>query len=960
LLFLSLFFFVFEITCFMELIEWDTQAVSLSHIGEGREPDWNKLSVDQVCFLLITDPNQGLSDLEVKERQKIYGLNVLHGEKSASFLGLVIRHLLDFLMILLLVASGVSFGVGEYVDGAVILAIAILNVLIGAFQEFRAEKTLEALRKLSASSAVVVRDGKQMEVPSSELVPGDLLHLAMSGSASAVPADARIVEAVEFSAIETMLTGESRPVKKTSDAELETQQERFHFNFVYGGTAVSSGRGRAVVVRTGMETELGKIAAAVGKKKHKHTDLQRELQIVSIILFVIGLVFAFVVFASTGFESTNIRYTAVYAIAMIVAIIPEELPLVLTLTMVLGVRRMTQLHVIVRQMSALEQLGRVTNICSDKTGTITQGVMTATRVWDAESDRFEDVATLKDTSTSLKLVVAVAGKCNSSHDGIGQHTDVALRSFAVSNGYFDTLTLLQEFPFDSTLKRMTSVVRDNQGQLSVLMKGSVETVLPFCARTLSGSLSSELVYARTREMAEEGLRVILFAVRGAIAGDVVSVEFDESSSRESLEHDMICLGAVGLQDPPRDGVREAVQDCFRGGITVHMLTGDDLQTATSIAKAVCIVPESSLAMQAMQAMHARDFDALKDEQLDGLEEIPRVVARCTPESKVKMVHALRRRKLISTMTGDGVNDAPALSAAHVGIAMGISGSDVTRQAAHIVLSDDNFVSIVGAIREGRRIFHSIQKFVVHVLSTNVGMVLLLMVGLAFRDPFGIVLYPQSALEILVLNMFVLSVPLIGLVMEPPDFDVMAEPPRKSRYVLSRALLTDILVYGFILGACGIAVFSSIVYGVDHGVINTNPNCTTEIVATSNTTSSSSCNCNSVSNFPSCQGIFAARGATFLAIALIIIFSAFNCRHAYRPFWHNLRSITRSMIIGTLIVLVVVFILIYVPVLNVNVMHHDMLTWQLGFSFAALAIYVFLACVWKLTLKWRFFPEVECK
>lgn len=940
----------------MELIEWDTRAVSLSQIGEGLEPDWNKLSVEQVCFLLVTDQEHGLSELDVKRRQEVYGFNALQGEKSQTFFGLVIRHLLDFLMILLLVASGVSFGVGEYVDGAVILAIAILNVLIGAFQEFRAEKTLEALRKLSASSAVVIRDGRQMEVPSSELVPGDLLHLAMSGSASAVPADARIVEAVEFSAIETMLTGESRPVKKTSDAEHETEQERFHFNFVYGGTAVSSGRGRAVVVRTGMETELGKIAAAVGKKKHKRTDLQRELQIVSIVLFVIGLVFAFVVFASTGFESTNIRYTAVYAIAMIVAIIPEELPLVLTLTMVLGVRRMTQLHVIVRQMSALEQLGRVTNICSDKTGTITQGVMTGTRVWDAENDRFDDAATLKDSndmSASVKLVVAVAGKCNSSHDGIGQHTDVALRSFALANGYVDRLTLLQEFPFDSTLKRMTSVVRDDKGQVSVLMKGSVETVLPFCARTLSRSVSSELVFARTRAMAEEGLRVILFAIRGGVAGDVVSADFDMSSSREAFEHDLICIGAVGLQDPPRDGVREAVQDCFRGGIAVHMLTGDDLQTATSIAKAVSIVPDASL------AMHARDFDALNDEQLDGLEEIPRVVARCTPESKVKMVHALRRRKFICTMTGDGVNDAPALSAAHVGIAMGISGSDVTRQAAHIVLSDDNFVSIVGAIREGRRIFHSIQKFVVHVLSTNVGMVLLLMVGLAFRDPFGIVLYPQSALEILVLNMFVLSVPLIGLVMEPPDFDVMAEPPRKSRYVLSRALLTDILVYGFVLGACGIAVFSSVVYGVDQGVINTNPNCTLAFVTSSNGTSSS-CNCNSVSNFPSCQGIFAARGATFLAMALIITFSAFNCRHAYRPFWHNLRSVTRSMIIGTLIVLVVVFILIYVPVLNVNVMHHDMLTWQLGFSFAALAIYIFLACVWKLGLKWRFFPEVERK
>ena len=279
--------------------------------------------------------------------------------------------------------------------------------------------------------------------------------------------------------------------------------------------------------------------------------------------------------------------------------------------------------------------------------------------------------------------------------------------------------------------------------------------------------------------------------------------------------------------------------------------------------------------------------------------------------------------------------------------------DVTRQAAHLVLSDDNFVSIVGAIREGRRIFHSIQKFVVHVLSANVGMVTLLMVGLAFRDDAGRVIFPQSALEVLILNMFVLSVPLIGLVIEPPDFDVMAEMPRKSRYVLSRILVTDILVYGFILAICGVAVFTSVVYGVENGVFNSNLLCS----ASANVTlPSSSCSCNNPVNYADCNSIFTARAATFLALALMLCFSAFNSRYGYRPFWHNFKAINRQMIIGTVIVLAVVFMTIYIPGLNVVVMHQQAITWQLGLSFAALGMYVILACIWKLGFKPRIFPE----
>ena len=327
---------------------WHANSMSVSDI---QVPKWKGMTVAQACFALSTDPREGLSSSEVERRRAIYGLNELQGEKSPSFIGLLLRHFLDFLMVLLLVASGVSFGLGEYPDGAVILAIAIANVFIGAVQEFRAEKTLEALRQLSASTALVIREHTRIEIPSSELVPGDILHLALTGSASAIPADARVVEAVELACIETVLTGESKPVKKHTHTIEEDHGERFHANLVYAGTAVSSGKGHAVVVRTGMNTELGKIAAGVGRRRQR-TDLQRELQIIGAVLFGIGLLFAFVVFASTAFSSDDIKYTAVYAIAMIVAIIPEELPLVLTLTMVLGVRRMTEVHVIVRQIGA--------------------------------------------------------------------------------------------------------------------------------------------------------------------------------------------------------------------------------------------------------------------------------------------------------------------------------------------------------------------------------------------------------------------------------------------------------------------------------------------------------------------------------------------------------------------------------------------------------------------------------
>jgi Na+-exporting ATPase len=1023
---------------------WDEHMINMEHLETGLS-SWHLLPSSTVMGM-VEGTEAGLTTEEAHKRMLEFGPNELEGGQQVTFLRLLIHHLLDFLMILLIVAAVVALAVQEWVDGAVILAIAIANVLIGVFQEYRAEQTLEALRGVTASMALALRDGKKVELEARELVPGDIVFLSTDGSSSGVAADMRVLECRDLSVVETTLTGESKPIHKSPDTLTEVGDERFYANMCYNGTTVGAGKGTCLVVRTGMSTELGKIAANVQKAKNKKTDLQRELHIVSLVLFCIGILFAIVVFAANSFhinesrvnitntefpscdryydvetgaeidingvpvDSTNPAiYTAVYAIAMIIAIIPEELPLVLTLTMVLGVKRMTKLNVVVRQMSALENLGRVTDICSDKTGTITQASMMLTRAWlpgnrryavsgmgfNPDGDIVQDFETheemtsddgeeagsrtasmmelepmrrnrsstqvlskeemkgdLKPEDAALSIMARICGQCNGSQlhfengqwTGLGQPTDVACRVFAIKMNFLPSTKMLHEYLFDSSIKRMTVVVGedtddDNHGRhQSVLCKGAVERIIPLCTKVVNEAgfavplgeddlLEIELAVSRLASM---GLRVLAFAARGYCVGEALH---DNMDSREAAEHDMTLIGLGGLQDPPRPGVGAAVQDCRRGGINVRMLTGDHLATAISIARDVKILQK-----EGEVAIDAVSFDNMTEAELDQAIDLPRVVARCTHESKVKMVHSLHRRNRVVAMTGDGVNDAPALNEANIGVAMGKSGSDVTRQVASIVLSDDNFVTIVNGVREGRRIFLSIKKFVVHVLATNVGMVLLLMIGLSFQDPNGGTVYPQSALEILILNMYVLSLPLMGLVTEPPSYDVMMEPPRKSRYVLTKDVLSDIIMYGILLGSCAIATFTATLYGVYGGQIG--------------------CGCNSGSAGPDCTEVKRARGTTFLACSLILIFSAYNCRNAFEPVWRNFRTrpFNKVMFITSCIVFVSVMIFIYVPGLNTAVFHHEMVfeTWYV--AIAAFLFYAVCATIWKF-IKQRIFKSL---
>jgi len=482
-----------------------------------------------------------------------------------------------------------------------------------------------------------------------------------------------------------------------------------------------------------------------------------------------------------------------------------------------------------------------------------------------------------------------------------------------------------------------SVIVERSGHLSVFMKGAVERIILRCSRVAQGSslvncseeYVHELVDPVISEMAEFGLRVMALAAKGACFGEELELN-PTDCFREHVERDLVLIGLVGMQDPPRAGVKDAVDECRQGGIVVRMLTGDHLLTARQIAIQVGIINDQEY----HHVCDAATFDSYPETRLSELAELPLVVARCTPESKVRMVHALHNQNKVVAMTGDGVNDAPALQAANVGVAMGKSGSDLARQTAHIVLADDNFVSIVAGVREGRRILFSVKKFLVMMLTANVGMALLLMVGLAFRDEQGLVIWPQTALEILAANMLFETMLVMGIVTEPPTGDLMLDLPYKSKTILTRDMLIDMIVYATLYGGCAVGVFSGTLYGAYHGAVASG--------------------CNSSNGSPACQPIYAARGATFLCQACMLIFAAYNSRHARDPVWKDLttRPWNFFLLVVSLIVLLLSILFVFVPVLNLAVFQHSSLTFEIGIALAGVAVFMVLSTIWKLLAKSR--------
>ncbi|KAJ4257495.1 potassium/sodium eff [Fusarium torreyae] len=1041
------------------------------------------LSIEETAQALGTSIDKGLTSQQVAEAQQKYPLNELDVGGTVPWYSIMTKQLLNAMIIVLAFAMALSFGIKDYIEGGVLVFVIVLNVTIGFWQEYRAEKRMDALRALSSPSAMVLRDGKTQVISNPEVVPGDIVLLKMGDT---VPADLRLFEAMNLACEEGQLTGESIPVEKITENNItapgtekpvESEDEigiGDRVNMAYATTVVRKGRGRGIVTATGMVTEVGKIAASTSKKTRKAgrsmnykkygkrqpfvgaskrtydvigkflgltegTPLQRKLSALAYVLFGCAIILAIVVFAVNKFDMKN--EVIIYATSLGIAIIPESLVAVLTITMVVAVTVMRKANVVVRDLSALEALGGVTNICSDKTGTLTEGAMIVRKAWipsshiytvrDSQSpndptkgkvtyskqneaepeekeaprdyDRERSAAVLKfdvpdeklnqnnaqakkapepevecEMTDELQAFLLSSALCNLAtvrYDDeeekwqvTGEPTEIALQIFTHRfNSGKKTLEgqgwkQIAEFPFDSSIKRMSVIYDAPDGakgsiiepeKSMVFTKGAVERVLDLCDYVGTGAGQQpmtddlkESVLDQMNSLASQGQRVLAIAYRpwdGRFTAKQASSAAEDEKLRTEVEKGLVLLGLAGIYDPPRRETKPSIAECSNAGIRVHMLTGDHPETAKAIAKEVGIIPKNlgilpdHVAKSIVQK--ATDFDRMTDEEIDALEELPLVIARCAPDTKTRMIDALRRRGAFMAMTGDGVNDAPSLSRADVGIAMG-SGSDVAKSASKIVLTDDKFNSIVSAIREGRRMFDNIQKFVLHLLTSNVGEVILLVCGLAFVDDTGFSVFPVSPLQIIWINMATSSFPAFGLGREQAAQDIMRKPPQdKKRGVFTNQIIIDMIVYGIIMGVCTMCTFCIIIYGANGGNLGEE--------------------CNQRYS-DACVPVFKARAATFAELTWLILISAWEFKSLRRSVFrlnpdddskfpvfkdiYSNRFLFWSVIIGGLSV----FPVVYIPVVNHKFFKHTGITWEWALSVGFTIVFVAGIELWKMT------------
>ncbi|KAI7817134.1 Na+/K+ P-type ATPase [Gamsiella multidivaricata] len=953
------------------------------------ETPYHSYSVDRVVEQLNTSILEGLSSEEAANRLKSHGPNELEGKGGVKWYKVLLRQVANVLVCVLLIATVLAFATGDFAEGGVILFIIITNAAIGFWQEFNAEQTMEALRNMSSPTAQVIRDETRLTIPNNQAVPGDIMIFE---DGDVIGADCRLFEVFNLETDEALLTGESLPVQKNL-AVIDKVDEALgdRLNMVFSSTTVVKGRAKGIVIGTGMDTQIGKIATSLmSVDGDEQTPLQKRLNKMAYFVFAAAIMLVIIVFGVHGFKYSE--ETAIYAISVSIAIIPEGLVAVVTLTMAFGVSRMASVKAIVRRLSSLESLGAVTNICSDKTGTLTQSKMVAVRMW-LPGDGFyritgtgfvpegeiyrqgeivngafpakEELSVAGSGSNHYLRLLQASSLCNMAElrrtlhpethgewSAIGDPTEIALQVLAHKAGLAKPelveqgFNLVAEFPFDSSVKRMSVLYQappteESSGDHYIFTKGATERVLPCCTAWCEGDAEHSLVgekddhiefenmvMERMSLLAEKGLRVLTLAYRKLEV--IPGADLVRALDRDEIESSMTFLGLVGIYDPPRAESRPAVLQCYEAGIRVHMLTGDHPSTAAAIAKEVAIIPEDVSIKNNPLIMTAAQFDAMSDEEVDRLVELPRVVARCSPNTKVKMIAALHRRNLFATMTGDGVNDSPSLKAANVGIAMGQSGSDVAKQASDIVLTDDNFATIVRAVAEGRRMFANIQKFVQHLMSANVAEIVVLIIGLAFKDNDNMAVFPMSAVEILFLNMITSSPPAMGLGLEPPSESNMREPPRSAKQGLfSFEVVMDTFIYGLAMGALSFASFVIVIFGFNDG--NLGSGCNSHYSA-------------------SCEGVFRARATSYCCMTFLILAHAVNCRALRETGWsiENLKTLKHntmlwmSIVVGTLLV----FPVVYIPGLNHNVFKHSAMTYEWGLVLASLVIFIAFAEIYK--------------
>jgi Ca2+-transporting ATPase len=772
---------------------------------------------------ILTDLNsnlRGLNHNEAKKRLERYGPNELVKKKKQSPLLLLLSQFTNFLVIVLFIAAGISAFLGDIIEFITIMAIVVMAGILGFVQEYRAEKALEALRRLAAPLAKVLRDGKEEEIPARELVPGDIVLLTTGDK---VPADGRIIEAVNLKIDEAVLTGESVPVEKTT-APIKAENVAIgdQKNMSFFGTIVTYGRGKIVVTATGMQTEFGKIADMLQEVEEKKTPLQVNMDKTSKFIGTFALILCGIIAFIGIFRGYPVLEMFVWGVALAVAVIPEALPAVVTISLAFGVRRMVKRHALIRKLPSVETLGCVTYICSDKTGTLTKNEMTIRKIWVnnkfidvsgsgyiPEGEFFFDGKPYHHYEPHLQSLLKIGVLCNDAElvfkekEGIwsikGDPTEGAFVVVAKKAG-LDQFELnsyykrIDEIPFTSERKMMTTIHSTDDGEKLIYSKGAPEVILNNCKYIFKDEKIQELsqeqreqILKAAQEMASQALRVIGLAYR--------IIEKDKTYDKAHIEEDMIFAGLVGMIDPPREEVKESVKICEEAGIKPVMITGDHKITAMAIGRELGI-------LKSEEAISGVDLEKISDEELEKRVENIEVYARVAPEHKLKIVQALQKRGHIAAMTGDGVNDAPALKQADIGIAMGITGTDVSKEAADMILTDDNFASIVSAVEEGRTIFSNIRKYLVYLLTGNMGSVFGLTAALFSGLPL-----PLSAIQILFINLLMDGAPAVALSVEPPEPGVMKKPPRNPKEsIFNRYALTFIPLMGLWIGICSLGLF----------------------------------------------------------------------------------------------------------------------------------------------------------
>lgn len=805
---------------------------------------WHSMSQDEVQEKLGTQYQQGLSSEEAARRLERYGRNELREKPRPTFLQLVIDQLNNFVVILLIVASVISALLGDYIEAGAILLIVILNSVLGVVQESRAEEALAALKKLASPEAHILRDGRRTSVPAAELVPGDVVFLE---AGNFIPADVRLVEAVNLRVEEAALTGESVPVQKNAAAVLDEQASLGdRKNTAFMGTVVSYGRGRGIVVATGMHTQLGLIAGMLQSVEDEETPLQQRLEQLGKMLGWGALAVCAVVFLisllRTNFETSAIVDSFMIAVSLAIAAVPEGLPAVVTISLALGMREMVQRHALIRRLASVETLGSATTICSDKTGTLTQNAMTVTRLWvdgvftEVTGSGYDPIGEfrvegrtvdLKDypaVSTALWIGVLnndaeldqTGSNGKSAYRIIGDPTEGSILVAAAKAGIIKpslnhAYPRAQEIPFDSVRKRMVTIHElqgldpDDSSPIydpsrrewyAVAVKGAPDVVLRLCTRYQSMDDQPRPLDADTRQrileandvMTRDALRVLGLAYR-------LVPELGSEAEQEALEQDLTFVGLIGMIDPARPEVRPALEKARGAGIRTVMITGDYPNTARAIAESI------SLLQPGHKVRTGADLNEMDDATLVREVQVTDVFARVSPEHKMRIVDALRANDEVVAMTGDGVNDAPAIKRSDIGVAMGITGTDVAKETADMVLTDDNYASIVAAVEQGRIIYANIRKFVFFLLSSNVAEIMIIFLATLAGLPT-----PLTPIQLLWLNLLTDGAPALALAMEKGDPDVMQRPARPKREpIINGSMRLGIIVQtiaqtGAVLGA----------------------------------------------------------------------------------------------------------------------------------------------------------------